>query len=107
MMQDRAEHYLTWVNREIDRLVSLDADGGMPVLSVEDRMATRLEWDDVIDRYLAVVAAYDDGTLSRDVHTRLFDVSARLDSLVTTLERMRLRTPDPDLLTRLRLATAS
>ncbi len=107
MMQDRAEHYLIWVGREIDRLLSLDAAGGMPVLAIEDRMATRLEWDDVVDRYVTVVAAYEDGRLPRDTHSQLFDVSARLFSLVPVLERMRLRRPDPEILARMRLAAAS
>ena len=107
MMQDRAEHYLTWVDREVDRLLSLDAAGGMSTLAVEDRLATRLEWDDVVDRYLAVVAAYDDDRLPRNVHSRLFDISARLFSLVPTLERMRLRGPDPEILARIRLAAAT
>ena len=107
MMQDRAEHYLTWVDREIDRVISLNAEGGMSTLTVDDRMATRLEWDDVVDRYLAVVAAYEDGRLPRDIHSRLFEVSARLFSLVPTLERLRLRRPDPAILARMRLAAAS
>jgi hypothetical protein len=107
MTRERAEHYLAWVSREIDRIRSLDADGGMQMLAVEDRMGTRFEWDDVIDRYLAVVAAYDDGTLTHDLHARLFDVAAGLAALLPALERMRLRKPDPDLLARLRLAAAS
>ena len=107
MMRERAEHYLTWVNREIDRLRALDGEGGLATLAVEDRMATRLEWDDVVDRYLAVVATYDDGQLPRDAHAHLFSVSERLVELIPTLERMRLRKPDADLLARLRLAAAS
>jgi hypothetical protein len=107
MMQDRSEHYLTWVDREIDRVISLEAAGGMSVLAVEDRMATRAEWDDVVDRYLTVVATYEDDRLPRDLHARLFDVSARLFSLVPALERLRLRRPDPATLARIRLAAAS
>src|SRR5688572_20147143 len=106
MKRDRAEHYLTWVSREIDRLRALDAEGGMATLGVEDRMATRLEWDDVVDRYLAVVAAYDDRRLSQDQTLCVIDVSMRLIALVPTLERMRLRRPDPEILARMSLATA-
>jgi hypothetical protein len=107
MMRERAEHYLGWVNREIDRLEALDAEGGMASLAVEDRIATRAEWHDVIDRYLAVVAAYDSRKLTRAQTRCLVDVSMRLASLASVLERMRLRQPDPDLLARLRLAAAS
>jgi hypothetical protein len=107
MMRDRAEHYLTWVNREIDHLHALDAAGGTAALAVEERMATRLEWDDVVDRYLAVVAAYDKRQLPRVMFPGLVDVSMRLASLAPALERMRLRQPAPDLLARMRLAAAS
>ena len=107
MMQERAEHYLGWVNREIDRLRALDAEGGMVTLAVEDRIATRVEWDDLVDRYLAVVAAYDDRRLSRDQALCLVDVSTRLTALVPALERLRLRRPDPETLARMRLAAAS
>jgi len=107
MMQDRAEHYLTWVDREIDRLRALDAEGGMATLAVDDRMATRLEWDDVVDRYLAVVAAHDDRQLSPSQASRLFDVTMHLAALVPVLERLRLRRPDPEILARVRLTAAS
>jgi hypothetical protein len=107
MMRERAEHYLGWVNREIDRLQALDAAGGMAMLAVEDRIATRVEWDDVVDRYLAVVAAYDRRRLSRDQALCLVDISTRLAALVPVLERMRLRCPDPEILARMRLAAAS
>jgi hypothetical protein len=106
-MQERAEHYLGWVNREIDRLRALDAGGGMASLAVEDRIATRLEWHDVVDRYLAVVAAYDDRQLSRDQALCLVDVSMRLAALEPVLERLRLRRPDPEILARMRLAAAT
>jgi hypothetical protein len=107
MTRERAEHYLDWVNREIDRLRALDAEGGMATLAVEDRIATRVEWDDVVDRYLAVVAAYDRRRLSRDQILYLFDVSMHLAALVPVLERLRVRQPDPEILARMKLAAAS
>ena len=107
MTREHAEHYLGWVNREIDRLLVLDEAGGMPTLAVEDRIATRVEWDDVVDRHLAVVAAYDARRLSHDETVCLVDVSMRLAALVPALERMRLRRPDPQILTRMKLAAAS
>lgn len=106
-MQDCAEHYLGWVNREIDRLLALDDAGGMPTLAVEDRIATRVEWHDVVDRYLAVVAAYDNGQLTPDAHCCLVDITGRLAALTPVLERLRLRRPDPDVLARMRLTAAS
>ena len=107
MMRERAEHYLGWVNREIDRLQALDAEGGMATLVVEDRIATRVEWDDVVDRYLAIVVAYDNRRLSQDQTQCLVDVSLRLAALAPVLERLRLRRPDPEILARIGLAAAS
>lgn len=107
MTPDRTDHYLTWVGREVERLRAIEAGGGLPALPVEDRMAVRLEWDDVVDRYLAVVAAYERGQLTRDLSNRLVELSLLLAALAPTLERMRLRQPDPDVLDRIRLAAAS
>lgn len=107
MKPDRANHYLIWVEREIARIRDVERHWDSETFPVEERMATRLEWDDVVDRYLAVVHAHDEGQLSRATTTRLADVSARLDSLLPLLERLRLRRPDPEILARLRLAAAS
>ena len=107
MTPDRAGHYLTWVRRELDRLRAIDAAGGLSALSVEDRMAMRLEWEDVVDRYLAVVAPYERGQLPPALATRLVDLSSDLAAFAPELERMRLRRPDPELLDRIRLAAAS
>src|SRR6266511_4242987 len=104
MKPDRAQHYLAWVDREIRRIESLESHWDAESFPVEERMAIRLEWDDVVDRYLAVVQAHDDGRLPRTLMRRFFDVSARLDALLPLLERLQLRRPDPGILARLRLA---
>jgi hypothetical protein len=107
MTQDKQQHYLGWVHRELDHLCTLDAQGGLQALEPEDRVGLRLEWHDVVDRYLAVVAAYDDGRLPADLQSDLIELSVRLAELAPTLERLRLRQPDPKTLARLRLAAAS
>jgi hypothetical protein len=106
MKLDRADHYLTWVEREIARIRDVEPRWDSEGFPVEERMATRLEWDDVVDRYLAVVHAHDEGQLSGVTTTRLADVSAQLAALLPLLERLRLRRPDPGILARLRLAAA-
>jgi hypothetical protein len=105
--RDQDQHYLGWVHREIDNLLAIDAQGGLPTLEPEDRVALRLEWYDVIDRYLAVVAVYDAGRLPADLRLQLIELSVRLAEVAPVLERWRFRQPDPEILARLRLAAAS
>jgi hypothetical protein len=107
MTWNREEHYLGWVHRELDRLQALDQQGGMPTLEVEDRIALRAEWYDVVDRYLAAVAAYEAGNMLPELRPQLIDVSMRLDVLTPALERLGLRQPDPGVLARMKLAAAS
>jgi hypothetical protein len=106
MKAEQVNHYLTWVDREIDR-VETAAIGDLSALPVEERMSLRYEWDDVVDRYLAVVKAYDARAFPRTSTARLADVSARLAALAPALERMQLRRPDQAVLARLSMARAS
>ena len=107
MRRDQDQHYLGWVHREIDNLLAIDAQGGRATLEPEDRVALRLEWHDVVDRYLHVVAAYDAGRLPANLRRQLIELSVRLAEVAPVLERLRLRQPDPETLARLRLAAAS
>ena len=61
----------------------------------EDRVAFRAEWRDLVDIFGHLVAAYDAGRLPPDLQSDLIDLSARLADLAPTLERLRLRQPDP------------
>jgi hypothetical protein len=106
MKADQAKRYLAWVDREIARIRTVVPQWDSASLPPEERMAVRLEWDDVVDRYMAVVRAHDDGLLDAAASTHLLDVSAHLDAFVPTLERLRLKRPDPDVLARLRMAAA-
>lgn len=101
MKSGQAGHYLAWVDREIDGIAAIGVGCEFDALPVEDRLATNAEWDDVVSRYLAVVAAFDAGHLTADEEGRLHRQSARLAELLPLLERMRLRRPDPTILTRL------
>ena len=107
MKTGQAGHYLAWVDREIDGIVAVRAEWESGALPVEDRLATVAEWDDVVSRYLAVVAAFEARQLTTDEERHLRRQSARLAQLVPTLERMRLRRPDPATLARLGAVVAS
>jgi hypothetical protein len=107
MTREQHGRYIGWVLREIDRLLAIDAQGGLASLDPEDRVALRAEWYDVVDRYLAIVAVHDAGRLPADLQAPLLEVTGRLGELTPVLERLRLRQPDPAILARLRLAAAS
>ncbi len=107
MKTGQSGHYLAWVDREIEQVLSLEQRWESEDLPVEDRQAARAEWDDVLNRYLAVVAALDAGQRGDDESYRLRVLSARLSRLAPALDRMRLRRPDPAILTRLGPVTAS
>ena len=106
MKPSRVEHYLTWVDREIDRVLSVEPQWQLPDFPVEERLGLRAEWDDVIDRYLAVVDAYDAGDLPCELLPRLVNVSERLGVIAPALDRMRLRRADPDVVARVAFAVA-
>ena len=101
MKKGRAGHYLAWVDLAIDGVMAVGADWESGALPVEDRLATVAEWDDVVSRYLALVAAFDAGQLTASEKQHLRRQSARLAELVPLLECMRLRHPDPAPLGRL------
>ena len=107
MKLNQVEHYLAWVDRELDRILAVEPHWHLPHFPVEERLGTRAEWHDVVNRYLAVVAAYDAGQLPSELLPRLVAVSVRLVTLAPTLNRMRLRRADPDVLARVALTAAS
>ena len=107
MKPGQSEHYLAWVDRELGRIEDVESCWHAPDFSADERIGTRAEWHDVVNRYLAVVAAHDNGQLPSDLLPRLFEVSARLAQAAPMLERMRLRRADPDVLARVLLAATA
>lgn len=93
------------LKQEVQRLRTTEAT--WVTVDPEDRVAFRAEWRNLMDVFGHVVAAYDAGRLPADLQPQLIELSVRLAELAPTLERLRLRQPDPEILARLRLAAAS
>jgi len=93
------------LGREVRRLHRVEATWA--ALDPEDRVAFRAEWHNVMDVFGHLVAASEAGRLDDDDTRDLRGLAADLASALPALERMRLRTPDADLLARLRLAATS
>jgi len=93
------------VTQEAQRLPTVEAT--WPALDAEDRVAFRAEWHDLMDVFVHLIMTYEAGRLAaRDVPA-LHSLVATLIAVLPTMERMRLRQPDPEMLKRIRLAAAS
>ncbi len=100
------DHLDSWVvRRGAMRLPAVDSTWG--TLDPEDRVAFRAEWHDLMDVFRHLVAAYDAGGLDEDDSRNVREVALMLASMAPAMERLRLRQPDPAVLTRMRLAAAS
>jgi len=105
MTQRRTQLDLEILAREAQRLPAVEATWA--TLDPEDRVAFRAEWHDLMDVFVHLVTAYEAGRLAaRDVPSP-HSLVAALVTLLPTMERMRLRQPDPDMLARVWLAAAS
>jgi hypothetical protein len=93
------------IKNEVQRIRMTEAT--WTTIDPEDRVAFRAEWRDLVDIFGHLVAAYDAGRLPANLQSDLIGLSVRLVELAPTLERLRLRQPDPKTLARLRLAAAS
>jgi hypothetical protein len=105
MKQRRTQLDIEVVMQEAQRLPAVEATWA--TLDAEDRVAFRAEWHDLMDVFVHLVTAYEASRLApRDVPS-LHSLATALATLLPTMERMRLRQPDPDALARIRLAAAS
>ena len=92
------------LTREVRRLPAIEA--GWSTLDPEDRVAFRAEWHDLMDVFGHVAAACAAGRLGDADDQDLRTVAVALVAVLPALERMRLRSPDPEILARMRLAAA-
>jgi hypothetical protein len=78
------------------------ADSSIPVQDRErDRSAFYHEWDDTVDRFEALAAAFDAQRLPEAPAALFRELVALVRNVVPTLRRLRLREPDTELLQRL------
>jgi hypothetical protein len=93
------------VTREAQRLPAVEATWA--ALDPEDRVAFRAEWHDLMDVFVHLVTVYETGRLAaRDIPS-FHSLAAALVAMLPTMERLRLRQPDPDVLARVNLAAAT
>jgi len=107
MTVERAEVYLTAVRRWIPRLRHFAEVSDQGVLDPRERQAFPLEWDDVMDRLEAVEALAARGGLRPEARAELRSVAEELTELLPTMQRLRLRQPDPIVLERARSVEAA
>ena len=105
MQRDRALHHLKAVRREISQLTTLEPSWS--TLEPDDRIGSRAEWDNTLDRFAAVIRAYTDGQLDDDVTVELLEVANLLVAFVPSIERMQLRQPSAEDLRRLGILSAA
>lgn len=96
----RADRYLASLRRWSAELRRIAQEWDSPDFDERERLAFPLEWDNILDRLTAVEAMARDGRLSVSTLAELREVACELDSLRPTMERLGLRMPDPDALTR-------
>jgi hypothetical protein len=105
MQRDRALHHLTAIRREVGQFTDLESS--WDALEPDDRIGYRAEWDNMLDRFSAVVQAYVDRRLGHDVSAQLVDVARCLVAFTPSLERMQLRQPSADDLRHLGILSAA
>lgn len=105
MQRDRALNHLKAIRREVGQLTALEPSWA--TLEPDDRIGYRAEWSNTVDRFAAVIRAYVDDQLDRDVAAELVEVANTLVRFMPTLERMQLRQPSPDDLRRLGILSAA
>jgi hypothetical protein len=101
MQRDRALNHLAAIHRDLDRLTALERSWFDDDFLSDDRVGYRAEWDNTLDRFIAVIRASVDGRLDDDVTAELLDVAKGLVAFAPSLERMKLRQPSSEDLRRL------
>jgi hypothetical protein len=75
---------------------------GSPFLDERERQAFPLEWDNALDRLVALDDFDRQGKLGKDARAELRMVADELHALLPTMQRLKLRQPDPEALARAR-----
>jgi hypothetical protein len=105
--EERVDHDLASLHRWAGRLRSIAELWETPLLDVRERQAFPLEWGNVVGRLAKVEALASQGTLRPAARAELRNVAEELVELLPTMQRLRLRQPDPDVLERARRVEAA
>jgi hypothetical protein len=105
--EDRADHYLKSLRRWAARLRWIAEVWDTPELDPRDRQAFPLEWGNVIGRLAKVETLARQGVLRPSARAELRVVAEELVELLPTMQRLKLRQPDPEVLERARAVEAA
>ena len=104
---ERADRYLASLRRWMLRLRWIDEVWNSPDLDPRERQAFPLEWSNVVDRLAKVQQLAERGALSPAARVELRSVAEELTELLPTMQRLKLRQPDPEVLARARSVEAA
>lgn len=98
--RSRAERYISSLHRWTADLRQIALVWDSPALDERERHAFPVEWDNALDRLIIVDTMLRNGELSGSELAEFRALARELDSLLSVMERLRLRVPDAALLAR-------
>jgi hypothetical protein len=104
---ERIAHDLWSLHSDAGRLRSLAELGNSPFVSSRERQAFPGEWSEAVDLFGRLAALAARGALRPEARSELRSVAEELTELLPTMQRLRLRQPDPDVLERARSIEAA
>jgi hypothetical protein len=104
---ERVDHDLASLRRWANRLRWIAVIWDSTDLDPRERQAFPLEWGNVIGRLRKVEALAERGTLRPAARDELRSVAEELADLLPTMQRLKLRQPDPEALARARRVEAA
>jgi len=104
---ERVEHDLWTLNVGVARLRALIELGSSPFVSARERAAFPREWDGVLSLFGQIARLAEQGALHPAARADLRRVAEDLAELLPTMQRLKLRQPDPEALARARSVEAA
>jgi hypothetical protein len=105
--EERVEHDLWTVDVGVRRLRALVELGNSPFVSARERLAFPLEWTDIVTLFGKLAGLAQQRKLQPSARAELRRVADELAELLPTMQRLKLRQPDPDVLARARAVEAA
>jgi len=103
-IEQRAAFYVVSLRRWMQRLLMFAEAMDTGDIDIRERQAFPLEWDNALDRLVALDNFDRQGKLQPPARAELRAVADELHALLPTMQRLNLRQPDPEALARARRA---
>jgi hypothetical protein len=104
---ERIEHDIWTLHSEAGRLRALDELGNSPFVSARERQAFPGEWEGAVALFEQVAGLAFRGELTPAARADLRTVADELTELLPTMQKLKLRQPDPEALARARSVEAA